>query len=140
MAITHQRLVRSRRYIAVALLLGLCACRHEAVRLGFGGPAPNPNGCYVFAYDRPDFRGDRVVLNGPERWRTLERLRVDQVDWRKRIRSFDVGPAATLIVYTGSNLTGVSQRFVPGSRLSRLEGELNQAIESLELSCPTTNP
>jgi hypothetical protein len=142
MATTRQRLVRNLRYVAVAVVLGLCACRHQPARVGVGGggPAPNPNGCFAFVYDRTAFQGDRVVLNGPERWRSLERLRVDQVDWRNRIRSFDVGPAATLIVYTGPNLTGTSRRFAPGSRLSRLEGELNVGIGSLELSCPTTNP
>jgi hypothetical protein len=140
MATTRRRLVSNLRYVATAFMFGLCACRHEPARVGFGGPAPNPNGCYAFVYDRPEFRGDRVVLNGPERWRSLERLRVDRVDWRDRIRSLDVGPAATLTVYTAPNLTGMSRRFAPGSKLSRLEGELNDGIESLDLSCPTTNP
>ena len=140
MATTRLHLGRDLRYVAAAFLLGICACSHQPPRVGLGGPAPNPNGCYAFVYDRPEFRGDRVVLNGPERWRNLERLRVDQVDWRNRIRSFDVGPAATIVVYTGPNLTGPSRRFMPGSRLSRLEGELNEGIESIEMSCPTSAP
>jgi peptidase inhibitor family I36 len=121
-------------------MVGLAACGGAPPRIGLGLPAPNPNGCYVFVYEKPDWKGAGVVLNGPERWSSIERLRVDQEDWRNRIRSLDVGPAATVTVYTDPAFSGMSRRFAPGSRLASLEGEISARIESLDIACPVSRP
>jgi hypothetical protein len=117
-------------------LIALAGCGGQPPRIGLGLPAPNPNGCYVFVYEKPNWEGERVALNGPGRWPSVERLRVDQKDWRNRIRSLDVGPAATLTVYTDPTYTGTSRRFVPGSRPARLDSEISAQIESLDITCP----
>ena len=118
------------------MLVVLAGCASTLPQIGLGLPAPNPNGCYVFVYDRPEWQGGRVVLNGPDKWSNLERLLLNDQNWRNRIRSIDVGPAATLTVYTDLKFTGSSRRFGPGSKLPRLESEINADIESLALSCP----
>ena len=125
--------------LAVVSLVVLAGCASQPARIGLGLPAPNPNGCYVFAYDKPDWQGAGVVLNGPGRWPNLERLRLDQEDWRNRIRSLDVGPTATVTVYTDAVYTGVSRRFAPKSRPARLESEISAQIESLDIACPVNN-
>jgi hypothetical protein len=138
MAITPRRLVE-RYYAVVVALIALAGCRGQPRPVGLGLPAPNPNGCYVFVYEKADWQGDRVVLNGPGRWPSVERLRVDQKDWRNRIRSIDVGPAATLTVYTNATYAGISRQFGPGSRPARLESEIRAHIESLDIACPASN-
>jgi hypothetical protein len=94
----------------------------------------------VFVYDRPEWQGARVLLNGPDKWSNIERLLPNDENWRNRIRSIAVGPAATITVYTDLRFTGVSRRFGPGSKASRLDGEINARIESLDLACPATKP
>ena len=114
----------------------IAGCASKPPRVGLALPQPNPNGCYVFVYDQPEWQGARVVLNGPDRWPSIERLLVDEEDWRNRIRSIDVGPAATVTVYTDAAFTGVSRKFAPKSRLGRLDGEVSARIESLDIACP----
>ena len=139
MVTTHPGLVE-RCCFVVALSVALSSCAREPRRVGLGLPAPNPNGCYVFVYDGPDWQGAGVVLNGPARWPSLEGLRANQENWRNRIRSIVVGGAATVTVYTNAAFTGVSRRFVPNSKQARLDSELSEQIESLDLACPMTTP
>jgi hypothetical protein len=110
------------------------------VLAGLGGWAPNPNGCYVFVYEQADWRGERVVLNGPGKWPSLERLRRDDKDWRKRIRSIEVGSGATVTLYTEPSFRGVSQLFGPGSVEDRLNPSMSVGIESLAVSCRPDKP
>jgi hypothetical protein len=60
--------------MSVRLLILMAAvvtsCARPPMRVGL--PAPNPNGCYVMMYERPEFQGVGDVLNGPGRWATLE--------------------------------------------------------------------
>jgi peptidase inhibitor family I36 len=118
----------------------LAGCAKEPVVAGPGGTSPNPNGCYVFVYDQANQRGERVILNGPGKWPTLERLRRDDKDWRKRIRSIEVGSGATVTLYTEPDFRGVSQLFGPGSDEARLNASMSVGIESLALSCRPANP
>lgn len=123
---------------ATAMLAG---CAKEPVLGGLGGNAPNPNGCYVFLYDQENWRGKRVVLNGPGKWQSAERLqRNDDTDWRKNTRSIEIGSSATLTAFTELNYRGVSQQFGPASDPARLGGSLATGIESLTISCRPAQP
>ena len=136
------RLALADRYWSKALLvaLSLTACGGEPKRIPVGPAAPNPNGCYAFIYDRDDFKGMSAVLNGPGRWQNLERVRVDDIDWRNRIRSIDLGAAATLTVFTEIGFTGMSRQLPSGSRLTRLDDALTANIESIQMSCKGATP
>ena len=123
-------------YAVVVVMIAIAGCAHEPRRSGLGVSAPNPNGCYVFLYDRSDWQGAGVVLNGPARWPKLEGLQTNQGNWRNRIRSVDVGPAATVTVYTDAAFSGLTRRFAPNSKQPRLDSEVSARIESLELACP----
>jgi hypothetical protein len=120
-------------------LVVLAGCASTPSQEGLGLPAPNPNGCYLFVYDQSDWQGARAVLNGPGKWSNLERVLLNNEDWRNRIRSIDVGPAATVTVYTDRRFTGVSRRFGPRSKPARLDGEISARIESLDIACPATS-
>jgi len=123
-----------RTWLAVVLVV-LAGCASKPSRVGLAFPQPNPNGCYVFVYEQPEWQGAGVVLNGPDKWPSIERLLVDEEDWRNRIRSIDVGPAAIVTVYTDAAFAGVSRKFAPKSRLGRLDSELSARIESLDITC-----
>jgi Peptidase inhibitor family I36 len=142
MAMTHSG--HARRYscsLAILAAAMLAGCATEPVLGGLGGNAPNPNGCYVFVYDQENWRGQRVVLNGPGKWQSLERLRRnDDKDWRKNIRSIEIGSSATVTLYTEQNYSGVSQQFGPTSDQARFNGSLSAGIESLALSCRPDKP
>ena len=124
--------------LAAAVLAG---CAKEPVLAGLGGNVPNPNGCYVFIYDQENWRGQRVVLNGPGKWQSVERLRRnDDKDWRNNIRSIEIGSSATVTVYTELNYRGIAQQFGPASDPARFNGSLSAGIESLALSCRRDKP
>ena len=127
--------------VAAFVAAVLAGCATEPVLGGLGGNAPNPNGCYVFIYDQENWRGQRVVLNGPGKWQSVERLqRNDDKDWRKNIRSIEIGSSATLTAFTEPNYRGVSQQFGPASDPARLGGSLAIGIESLAISCRPAEP
>ena len=71
MVTTRPSLVEWRDAVVV-VMIAIAGCAHEPRRSGLGVSAPNPNGCYVFLYDRSDWQGAGVVLNGPARWPKLE--------------------------------------------------------------------
>jgi hypothetical protein len=139
---THPSHTRRCRYaIAILAAAMLAGCATEPVLGGLGGNAPNPNGCYVFLYDQENWRGQRVVLNGPGKWQSVERLRRnDNKDWRNNIRSIEIGASATVTVYTELNYRGVAQQFGPASDPARFIGSLSAGIESLALSCRPDKP
>jgi hypothetical protein len=139
MAITHPAHVSCCCFL-ITIAAALAGCAKQPALEGLGGPAPNPNGCYVFVYDRTDWRGERAVLNGPAKWWSVERLWLNDKDWRNRIRSIDVGPSATVTLYTELNYKGASQQFGPASKPSRLDGQLSSGVESLDLACRANTP
>jgi hypothetical protein len=124
------------RFTLIALIATGCAhASHTSRHMSL--PAPNPSGCYVIVYDRADFKGVGDVFNGPGRWPRLERLmQTNAESWRNRIRSLDVGSAATVTAYIDEAFKGHSQRFSPSTHQPRLEARLSGRIESLEITCP----
>src|SRR5687767_4413438 len=103
--------------------------------------APNPNGCYVIVYERPDYQGAGEVLNGPLRLSSLERLsETNEENWRNRIRSLRVGNSAAVTAYVDPAFAGDSRQFTAGTAQPRLEVALSGRIESLELACRQPAP
>jgi hypothetical protein len=105
------------RYAVVIVMIAIAGCAHEPRRSGLGVSAPNPNGCYVFLYDRSDWQGAGVALNGPARWPKLNGLFANHENWRNRTRSVDVGPAATDTVYTDAAFQGSSRGLSPTANI-----------------------
>lgn len=98
--------------------------------------APDPNGCYVFVYEQPEFSGARYVLNGPRRFRTLNStLGAGEPGWNNRIRSLRVGEAAGLTVFTETSFGGRSMRFLSGAAHPQLEPAFAGHIQSAVLEC-----
>ena len=127
--------------VAAFVAAVLAGCATEPVLGGLGGNAPNPNGCYVFIYDQENWRGQRVVLNGPGKWQSVERLRRDDdKDWQDNIHSIEVGSSATVTLYAEANFRGVFQRLGPASVQGRFVGSLNAAIKSISLSSRPDTP
>ena len=140
MATTRPRHVKRCCQTLTLTAVALAGCARPPVIEGLGGPAPNPNGCYVFVYDQTDWRGDRAVLNGPAKWWSVERLRLDDKDWRNRIRSIEVGPTATVTLYTELNQRGASRQFGPASKPARFDDTLSGGVESIDLACGGKTP
>ena len=75
-------------------------------------------------------------MNGPARWPKLDGLFANHENWRNRIRSVDVGPAATVTVYTDAAFQRAVTALEPNSKQPRLDSELSARIESVGLACP----
>ena len=116
------------------IFIGSMRCADRPIRVELR--APNPNGCYVIVYERPDYQGAGEVLDGPVRLRSLERVPLTKdEDWRNRIRSLRVGRAAIVSVYVNVDFTGDSRLLPPGTEQPRIENALAAGIESLQVSC-----
>ena len=130
----HSRATRSLHRFAIVVLLQCAACAHPVTRQGLR--APNPNGCYAIVYEQPAFGGAGDVLNGPRQLSTLDRVtETNHEDWRKRIRSLRVGPAAVLTAHVEASFKGHSQQFGPATEQPVLDGVLSARIQSLNVSC-----
>ena len=100
---------------------------------------PNPEGCFVHVWDGPRVTGRSQFVNGPRSYPTLNALATEEV-WAKRIRSAQVGPAATVTAWTGENLTGVSFVFQADREYPTLPPGVDRTIESMSISCAFTGP
>lgn len=94
---------------------------------------PHPGGCYVLVYEQPQFMGAREYINGPGRYATLADLPF-RVDWRRRIRSAHVGPAASVTLWDNERFQGAARRLVAEARHPVLD-ELSGRVASLEIEC-----
>jgi hypothetical protein len=66
---------------------------------------PHPNGCYVKVYDAEGLSGTADFINGPQRYASLTDL-PNRANWAKRIRSAQIGAAASVRVWTENNFSG----------------------------------
>lgn len=116
-------------------------------------------GCWADLYDKPDFKGAHVRLEGSQELPKLKNL--NGADWSNRIESLVIGPEAELVAYKQADyneehlgevyhpdalrawgekelpaLHDLEITFGPGKREHHL-GELrfHQTINSLKLSC-----
>ena len=130
----HLRATRPLRRFAIVGLLQFAACAHPVTQQGLR--APNPNGCYAIVYEQPAFGGAGDVLNGPcscRRWTAV--AETNHQNWRNRIRSLRVGPAAVITAYVEAAFKGHSQEFGPATEQPVLDEALSARIQSLNVSC-----
>ena len=71
---------------------------------------PDPGGCYMLVYEEPTFMGAWEFINGPVKYTTLEELPF-RANWRRRIRSVQVGPAASVTIWEGDAFRGHRKRY-----------------------------
>jgi hypothetical protein len=119
--------------VAIASLISI-ACGAPPLRVPMR--SPNPNGCYVMVFEGRGFESYADVLNGPNRWSSLDGLKeTNHARWNDRIRSLRVGSAATVTAFTESGFRGAAERYQPGSEHADLPPEISAKIESLEIVC-----
>ncbi|HEY6362649.1 MAG TPA: hypothetical protein VIX63_16170 [Vicinamibacterales bacterium] len=94
---------------------------------------PHPGGCYVLVYEQPQFMGAREYINGPGKFATLADLPF-RANWRRRIRSAQAGPAASVTLWGDESFRGASRRLVADARHAALDA-LSGQVESLEIEC-----
>ena len=119
----------------VAVVL-LAACSSRLVRTPGGGSAtmPDPGGCYVLVYERPQFLGAHEFLNGPRKYSRLSDLPFG-ANWRRRIRSAEVGPQASVTMWADAGFQGPSQTLGPGTKQGELADALSGRVESVDVGC-----
>lgn len=98
---------------------------------------PDPGGCYVLVYAEPHFVGAREFINGPEKYYTLRNLPFG-ADWRKRIRSAEVGLGGTVTMWVDEGFEGTSVRLRADTKYPTLPGSFDKEVESLAVACTPT--
>jgi len=122
------------RWTAVLPAIALTGCATTSSSLVRGMTAPNPSGCYVEVFDGERLRGVADFINGPMRYSTLSRL-PNGADWNGRIRSVEVGPAATATIWTGPNQSGKSMSLRLDQPYPTLPQEFSGKVRSMDLRC-----
>jgi hypothetical protein len=94
----------------------------------------DPGGCYALVYEHERFTGAREFINGPRRYASLGDLPF-RANWRRRIRSIYVGPAASVTMWTEKGWEGASQTISADIKEPFLSKPLSGRVQSLEISC-----
>ena len=122
------------RWTTVLPAIALTGCATTSSSLVRGMTAPNPSGCYIQVFDGERLRGVADFINGPMRYGTLSRL-PNGADWNGRIRSIDVGPAATATIWTGANQSGKSMNLRLDQPYPTLPEDFRGKVRSMDLRC-----
>lgn len=122
------------RLMAVLPAIALAGCASASSSLVRGMTAPNPSGCYIQVFDGERLRGVADFINGPMRFGTLSNL-PNGADWNRRIRSIEVGPAATATIWTGPNRSGTSMDLHLDRLYPILPAEFSGKVRSMDLRC-----
>ena len=122
------------RWMAVLATIALTGCATTSSSLVRGMTAPNPSGCYIQVFDGQGLRGGADFINGPMRYGTLSNL-PNGADWNGRIRSIEVGPAATATIWTGPNRSGKSMDLHLDRPYPILPADFNGKVRSMDLRC-----
>ena len=120
--------------MAVLAAIALTGCAATSSSLVRGMTAPNPSGCYVQVFDGERLRGGADFINGPMRYGTLSTL-PNGADWNGRIRSVEVGPAATATIWTGPNRSGKSMDLLLDRPYPTLPADFSGKVRSMDLRC-----
>ncbi len=94
---------------------------------------PVENGCFLRLYDGDDFEKSEacLVIDEPGRYANLDQVPGATQHWTGAADSFEVGPQATVTVWSERNFSGNSVIYAPGARIRSVEPE----PASLELRC-----
>jgi hypothetical protein len=122
------------RWMIVLVAVALTGCATTSSSLVRGMTAPNPSGCYIQVFDGERLRGVGDFINGPMRYSSLSRL-PNGADWNGRIRSIEVGPAATATIWTGPNQSGKSMNLLLDRPYPTLPEEFRGKVRSMDLRC-----
>jgi hypothetical protein len=95
---------------------------------------PNPDGCFVRVWEQERFVGVSDFINGPRAYPSLRDLPRGR-NWQNRIRSVEVGPAATAIVWSDETYRGLNVRLTTSAQYPRLAEGLTAGIESMAIEC-----
>jgi len=122
-------------FVAVVAIAVVAACTR---RLDGSGPGsatmPDPGGCYALVSEGEQFEGAREFINGPRKNASLEDLPF-RANWRRRIRSVQVGPPAFVTMWADEGWRGASETLSAGSREPVLSKALSGRVQSLEIGC-----
>ena len=135
-AIVNRRSQSSSAFLIACLAGAACAPGIDATR---SASMPHPAGCFVLVYDEPAFMGAREYLNGPARHATLTVLPF-RVEWRRRIRSAQVGPSARATLWADEGFSGAVLTLGANSAYPGLGETFSGEVESLEIACLTGPP
>ena len=122
------------RWMAVLPAIALAGCATTSSSLVRGMTAPNPSGCYIQVFAGERLRGVADFINGPMRYSSLSQL-PNGADWSGRIRSIEVGPAATATIWTGTNQSGKSMNLLLDRPYPALPEDFSGKVRSMELRC-----
>jgi hypothetical protein len=122
------------RWMAVFPAIALTGCATASSSLVRGMTAPNPSGCYIQVFDAEQLRGGADFINGPSRYSSLSNL-PNGADWNGRIRSLEVGPAATATIWTGPNRSGKSMDLHLDRPYPSLPADFSGKVRSMDLRC-----
>ena len=95
---------------------------------------PNPDGCYMQAWDRAQYTGQSDYINGPRTYADLRNM-PNQANWEKRIASVRVGPTAVGTAFTEPKLAGTSFQFGQRAEFATLPDRVNGRIASMQIRC-----
>ena len=102
-----------------------------------GTPGPSntaqASGCFVEFYDSDDLSTskDHFTLSKPGRYQNLAHLPGSRQDWTGEVGSMQVGPKATVTIWTDTGFSGQSLQLQSGSKHPALDPQPS----SLQLSC-----
>jgi hypothetical protein len=123
------------RWMAVLSAIALTGCASTtSSSLVRGMTAPNPSGCYIQVFAGERLHGIADFINGPMRYSTLSNL-PNGADWTGRIRSIEVGPAATATIWTGANRSGKSMDLHLDRPYLTLPADFSGKVRSMDLRC-----
>ena len=122
------------RWMAVLPAIALAGCATTSSSLVRGMTAPNPSGCYIQVFAGERLRGVADFINGPMRYSSLSQL-PNGADWSGRIRSIEVGPAATATIWTGPNQSGKSMNLLLDRPYPALPEDVSGKVRSRVLRC-----
>jgi hypothetical protein len=92
------------------------------------------NGCWIRAFDEPQYAGPRHTLIGPL---SLRKIEAPGLKWRGEIQSLIIGPKATAIVYSDENFKEKQATLAPGTKTPDIQKFpfIGDNIESLKIMC-----
>ncbi len=102
------------------LLAGLSATAHAA------------EGCWLDVYDKPDFGGNHVRIEGPVELASLAKL--NNENWDNRIESLIVGPKAHVKIYRNESYKEKTEGPVYHGEALKAWGETPESYSDQELS------